>query len=242
MSYVTYRIRRKTASGYDIYHIESNSNLILRFDDDGTENGTVEEALRGIEETLNALTGGGGGSDPGGALDVTNKIDKVSPVVANNFPALNEDGTLHDSGTNMHTFAPAEHTHRGNELQVGVPSVVVTTGEDGFITSTGVAASKLNDITKVEASSANGKIKIDGTDTDVYTHPTVTADDTTDDGALAYGGTFTAVTAATVDGNGHVTGVNTRTYQMPAAPIDIRFVDAQPSDQKEGDLWFQTVV
>ena len=242
MSYVTYRIRRKTASGYDIYHIESNSNLILRFDDDGTENGTVEEALRGIEETLNALTGGGGGSDPGGVLDVTNKIDKVSPAVANNFPALNEDGTLHDSGTNMHTFAPAEHTHRGNEIQVGVPSSVVTTTEEGKLTSTAVSADKLNDITKVEKSNTNGKIKIDGTDTDVYTHPNVTSNDTTDDGTLAYGGTFTAVTAATVDGTGHVTGVNTRTYQMPAAPIDIRFVDTQPSNQKEGDLWFQTVV
>ena len=47
--------------------------------------------------------------------------------------------------------------------------------------------------TKVEASSTNGKIKINGTDTTVYTHPTATAKSS-------------GLYKITVDGTGHVTG------------------------------------
>lgn len=124
MGYATYRIRRKTATGYDIYHIESNSDLILRFNDEGTENGTVEEALRGIEETLDALTGGSGEPDTG--IDVTHKIDKVDGATEGNFPAFNADGSIYDSGINMHTYAPAEHTHSADQVTAGtLPGDVV---------------------------------------------------------------------------------------------------------------------
>ena len=85
---------------------------------------------------------------------------------------------------------------------------IYATPKDGSITATnfigningmtisGTSGStyNLNNITKVEASSTNGKIKINGTDTTVYTHPN----------------SFTAKTTAgfykyTVNTNGHVT-------------------------------------
>lgn len=115
MAYYAYRVRRKTSSGYDIFHIESRSTMILRYDDAGTENGTVEEALQGIEDTLNALTGGGATS----GLDVTKKIDKVDAAVENNFPALTADGTLIDSGVNKDTFAEKAHTHQNTDVLFG---------------------------------------------------------------------------------------------------------------------------
>lgn len=52
---------------------------------------------------------------------------------------------------------------------------------------------------KVEASSTNGKIKIDGTDTTVYTHPTQTA--------YSAKGSATKVPKITTDSTGHVTSI-----------------------------------
>lgn len=53
--------------------------------------------------------------------------------------------------------------------------------------------------TKVEASTTNGKVKINGTDTTVYTHPSQTA--------YTSKGTATKVPQITTDGTGHVTGI-----------------------------------
>lgn len=53
--------------------------------------------------------------------------------------------------------------------------------------------------TKVEASTTNGKIKINGTDTTVYTHPTQTA--------YSAKGSATKVPKITTDSTGHVTGI-----------------------------------
>jgi hypothetical protein len=59
------------------------------------------------------------------------------------------------------------------------------------INGTSGSAYDLNNITKVEASSTNGKIKINGTDTTVYTHPTHTSK-------------TSGLYKITVDGTGHV--------------------------------------
>lgn len=53
------------------------------------------------------------------------------------------------------------------------------------------------------------------TDT-VYTHPTVTAGETTPTGTLTHGGTFSALSAITVNNNGHVTGYATKTFTLPS--------------------------
>lgn len=56
-----------------------------------------------------------------------------------------------------------------------------------------------NGATKVESSSTNGNIKINGTDTTVYTHPTQTA--------YTSKGSATKVPQITTDSTGHVTGI-----------------------------------
>jgi hypothetical protein len=82
---------------------------------------------------------------------------------------------------------------------------------------------KLDGITaganKVEASSTNGSIKIDGVDTIVYTHPTsganVSKGDTTAQ-TPSFGGTFKAL-SATVDKQGHTTSLAEHTVTIPSA-------------------------
>ena len=82
---------------------------------------------------------------------------------------------------------------------------------------------KLNGITaganKVEASQTNGNIKIDGTETNVYTHPTsgagVSKGDTTAQ-TPGFGGTFKAL-SATVDAMGHTTALGEHTVTIPDA-------------------------
>lgn len=72
---------------------------------------------------------------------------------------------------------------------------------------------------KVEASTTNGNIKIDGTETTVYTHPTEGANtskgDTTNQ-TPAFGGTF-KVTSETVDATGHTTVLAEHTVKIPNA-------------------------
>ena len=69
--------------------------------------------------------------------------------------------------------------------------------------SSGTAKTKFDGIaegaTKVEASTTNGKVKINGTDTTVYTHPSQTA--------YTSKGTATKVPQITTDATGHVTGI-----------------------------------
>ncbi len=69
--------------------------------------------------------------------------------------------------------------------------------------SAGADRTKLDGISaganKVESSSTNGKIKIDGTDTTVYTHPTQTA--------YSAKGSATKVPKITTDSTGHVTSI-----------------------------------
>jgi hypothetical protein len=70
---------------------------------------------------------------------------------------------------------------------------------------------------KVEASTTNGKIKIDGTDTTVYTHPTNGANtskgDTTNQ-TPSFGHTFKAL-SANVDSQGHTTALAEHTVTIP---------------------------
>ena len=83
-----------------------------------------------------------------------------------------------------YTYATKDHSHDD-----------ATTSTSGFMSSTD--KTKLDGIaegaTKTEASTTNGKIKINGTDTTVYTHPTYTSK-------------TSGLYKITVDGTGHVSG------------------------------------
>ena len=99
----------------------------------------------------------------------------------------------------------------------------VTTGASGFATP--AMLTKLNGI---DANANN------------YTHPSITATAGTDAQTVAFGGTFQAISAVTVNNNGHVTGYTTKTFTMPSN-VDVQIGGTQPSNQKEGDFWFESL-
>lgn len=53
-----------------------------------------------------------------------------------------------------------------------------------------------------------------------YTHPNVTANDTTSTQTAAHGGTVRVIDSITRDSGGHVTGVNIKTVTLPSAPAE----------------------
>jgi hypothetical protein len=71
----------------------------------------------------------------------------------------------------------------------------------------------------VESSQTNGNIKVDGTETTVYTHPTSGANTSKGDTTAqtpGFGGTFKAL-SATVDAQGHTTALAEHTVTIPDA-------------------------
>lgn len=118
MAYKVYRMRRKEGSEWNIFHVETNTTLALRMGEDGNPTGeTAESALKALET---------------GKLD---KLKGTTPDNALNFPIILEDGTLSNSGTNVHTFAPVEHTHKNGDITTGVPSVVAVTDAEGKLST-----------------------------------------------------------------------------------------------------------
>ena len=99
----------------------------------------------------------------------------------------------------------------------------VTTGASGFATP--AMLTKLNGI----AANANN-----------YTHPSITATPGTASQTVAFGGTFQAISSVTVNNNGHVTGYTTKTFTMPSN-VNVQIGGVQPSNQKEGDFWFESL-
>ena len=119
-----------------------------------------------------------------------------------------------------HTTALAEH-------MVTIPSTTATASSSGTGGNAGLMSAadkeKLDDVsvgaTKVEASQTNGNVKIDGTETNVYTHPTSGANTSKGDTTAqtpGFGGTFKAL-SATVDAQGHTTALAEHNVTIPDA-------------------------
>ena len=117
---------------------------------------------------------------------------------------------------------------------VTVPNAVPTgTGEtNGLMTA--ADKSKLDGITsganKVEASNTNGNIKIDETETNVYTHPSAGPSSATSVGDTtnqtpAFGGTFKAI-SQTVNTDGHTTATTEHTVTWTSSNSNMASVDA----------------
>lgn len=81
-------------------------------------------------------------------------IAKVTGATAGNLPALTADGTLVDSGKKPSDFVAAEAGKRLITEEEGTKLGGIATGA-----------------TKVEASETNGNVKVNGTETTVYTLP-----------------------------------------------------------------------
>lgn len=123
------------------------------------------------------------------------KADKVASATEGNFAGLDANGNPTDSGKSAADFATADQGNKAdNAIQgvklagaaspltpdsnrhVTIPNAVAT-GATGATNGLMTADDKkrLGELTKVESSSTNGNIKIDGNETTVYAHPTTTA-------------------------------------------------------------------
>ena len=100
MAYVKYRIRRKTTSGYDIVHPESNASVIYRYTDSAVGTETVEESLAALEAAIGSAEG-----------DLSGKMALVSSPTNGNLLSVNSSGQAVDSGKKAADFAAASHTH-----------------------------------------------------------------------------------------------------------------------------------
>jgi hypothetical protein len=121
------------------------------------------------------------------ALDTSNK----------NYPLLFSYAETSSTTANIDNI-----TRRNNSIYANPSTGTITAtnfaGTLNGMTISGTSGStyNLNNITKVEASSTNGKIKINDTDTTVYTHPTYTAK-------------TSGLYKVTVDATGHVSDATT---------------------------------
>ena len=79
MVYKVYRIRQKTDEGYDIFHIETNTDLVLRFK--GSNCTTLEQELTTLGEKIAANAVGLTVLD-----DVQASVDSVDNVDAGTLP------------------------------------------------------------------------------------------------------------------------------------------------------------
>lgn len=135
------------------------------------------------------------------AVNITtdNTATKVASATAGNFAGLDSNGDLTDSGSKASDFATSAQGSKADSAIQGVKlngassaltpdSNKVVTIPDAIATGTTGATNglmtaadkqKLNGIStganKVQSSTTNGNIKIDGTETTVYTHPSTTA-------------------------------------------------------------------
>ena len=175
--------------------------------------------------------------------DLGHKVDKVANATDGNFAGLDANGNLTDSGKKASDFATSSQGGKADSAIQGVKingassaltpdsNKVVTipnaiaTGTSGATNGLMTAADKAkldgmsNGANKVEESTTNGNIKIDGTETTVYTHPTDGANTSKGDTANqtpGFGSTF-KVTSATVDSMGHTTVLGEHTVKIPNA-------------------------
>ena len=135
------------------------------------------------------------------AVNITtdNTATKVASATAGNFAGLDANGDITDSGSKASDFATSAQGSKADSALQGVKlngassaltpdSNKVVTIPDAIATGTTGATNglmtaadkqKLNGIStganKVQSSTTNGNIKIDGTETTVYTHPSTTA-------------------------------------------------------------------
>lgn len=102
MAYIKYRFRAKNASGaYDTYHLESASNMILRFNADGTaqtgNKANVELSLAALESTVSGLVAGGGEPNK---IDSITVAGKAVTIDSNKNATIPVDSSISSTGAN----------------------------------------------------------------------------------------------------------------------------------------------
>ena len=153
MAYQKYRIRRKAADGYDIMHIESRTDMVLRFDESGNQLGTAESAIAELESTVGTLESGLSTAN----TNITKKADKVSGATSGNFAGLDANGNLTDSGKKAGDFATAGHDHSGVYSEEGHAHAA------GDITSGTFTAARIPSLAASKITSGNFSVARGGT-------------------------------------------------------------------------------
>ena len=144
MAYQKLRYRRKTASGFDIYHLETDSSVVLRFSDTGVENGTVEEALRALENAD------------------TSKMNTVPNATQGNFAQFGANGQLADSGFDSGSFAAANHSHTYDEVEGLTSNRVVVSNENGTLEPATITVDELAKLSGVSGNIQTQLNTLDG--------------------------------------------------------------------------------
>lgn len=131
MAYIKHRLRRMNdAGGYDILHLETNTDMILRFSEDGTSSETLESVLTKLEKRI----GNAGG---------------IENPVANNLVMMTADGALVDAGKSTADFATINHKHAFSDVTGGTASRVAVTNSSGALTTSSVSTTKLGYLSNV---------------------------------------------------------------------------------------------
>lgn len=118
MAIVVHRLKRKTATGYDLYHLESQADLILRYNSDGTEQSgvkaNVETSLTNLESdvstlksTVDGLVSSGGEPNKidaitagGTTVTITNKTAAIPAASTSAYGVVKVDSSLNASSAN----------------------------------------------------------------------------------------------------------------------------------------------
>lgn len=107
MAIVKHVLKRKTDSGYDTYHLQSEASLILRYNANGTENGNVETALANLESTINGIVSAGGEPNKidsitagGTAVTITNKTAAIPAASASAYGVVKVDASVSTTSSN----------------------------------------------------------------------------------------------------------------------------------------------
>lgn len=107
MAIVKHVLKRKTANGYDTYHLQSQASLILRYRSDGTENGNVESALANLETRVDDIASVGGEPNVitaitagGTAVTINNKTAAIPAATISAYGVVKVDNAVNDTSTN----------------------------------------------------------------------------------------------------------------------------------------------
>ena len=107
MAIVKHVLKRKTANGYDTYHLQSQASLILRYKSDGTENGNVESALANLETRVDNIASVGGEPNVitaitagGTAVTISNKTAAIPAATISAYGVVQVDNAVNDTSTN----------------------------------------------------------------------------------------------------------------------------------------------
>lgn len=158
MAYIKHRLRRKNESGgYDIMHIETCTDMVLRFGDDGTSSETLESTLKKIENQIKNVGG-------------------IENPIADNLVIMDGAGKLMAAGKTVTDFASATHNHSFDNVTGGTGSRVAVTNSSGVLTTSGISTTKLGYLTDVTSNiqaQLNGKATSDHNHDGVYIKSTL---------------------------------------------------------------------